>query len=168
MALQLYPVNSGTTHNVINDNDEQLGTIQHFLVDMETGRIMYAVLMSNKIASRNKLFAVPWEILDFSSQRNHFILNVPQAIVEKKIGYISVDQLLQTVDTSWLGEVYEYYYREPRWEEARAAERQEELFRVRTKREEITRRSLTYYWWRCCRRRKTKETSERNTDWATA
>jgi hypothetical protein len=154
VTLKLYPVHGSIKFYVINDINEKLGTIQEFLLDLETGRVMYAILACENLISSRKFLAVPWELLDFSTLDGHFTLNVPRAIIEKEKGCSTRDRVLETLDTSWLGEIYECYFREPKWEEARAAERQEELFRIQTKREEITRRSLTYYWWRFCRKQR--------------
>jgi len=124
-------------NNVMNDNGENLGRIEEFTVDIETGRISYAILSFGGFPNRTKYFAVPLELLNYSTHDKKFILNVPRDIIAKGPGYDDMGKLLETMDTYWLGEIYEYYSHKPEWEKRREEERQEELQRMQERREEV-------------------------------
>ena len=100
---------------------------------------MYAVLIHGGFPNRTKYFAVPWELLSFSTHDKKYILNVPKETIEKGAGYESMDQVFEKADTYWLGDIYEYYSHKPEWEQKREEERQEELKRLEARREEATR-----------------------------
>jgi hypothetical protein len=50
----------------MNDKGENLGKIEEFLIDLDTGRIMYAILSYGGFPNRSKFFTVPFELLRFS------------------------------------------------------------------------------------------------------
>jgi hypothetical protein len=114
MALKLYSISDGVRHSVINDNNEKLGIIEKFFMDMETGRVIFAILSYGKSFSRKKFFAVPWELLDFSIQDTCFVLNVPEALIREKTGCPTANQVFESIDTSAV--IYECTI-EDRWDE---------------------------------------------------
>ena len=125
---------------VMNDQGENLGRIEEFMIDVVTGRIMYAVLAHGSFPNRTKLFAVPWELLSFSTHDKKYILNIPKEIIEKGAGYDNIEQVFEKADTYWLGDIYEYYSHKPEWEKKREEERQDELKRLEMRREEVRRK----------------------------
>ena len=139
MALKLYSANYLLKDGVMNDQGQNLGRIEEFMIDMDTGRIVYAVLTQGGFPNRTKFFAVPWELFSFSTHDKKFILNIPKETIEKGAGYDSIEQVFDKVDTYWLGDIYEYYSHKPEWEQKREEERQAELKRLEARREEIRR-----------------------------
>lgn len=137
MALKLNTTNSLIKHGVMNDKGENLGKIDEFLIDLETGRIIYAILSYGGFPNRNKLFTVPFELLRFSSHDKKYILDVPKETIENSAGYDSMDKALDKADTNWLGDKYEYYSNKPEWEKRREEERQAELKQLEDRRSEI-------------------------------
>jgi sporulation protein YlmC with PRC-barrel domain len=127
-------VKSGVT----NDHGENLGKIESLMLDLETGKIAYAILAFGGFPTRSKLFAVPWELLTFSHHDKKLILHVPRDIIVKAPGYNSIEQVLQTTGFSWLGEVYPYYSNKTEWEQKRAEERSADIQRAKQKLAEIT------------------------------
>lgn len=123
--------------NVTNDHGENLGKIESLMLDLETGRIAYAVIAFGGFPNRTKLFPVPWELLNFSHHDKKLILNVPRDIFARNPGYDNMEQLTQNADFSWLGEVYEYYSHKTEWDEKREEERKAEVMRARQKRDEV-------------------------------
>ena len=87
---------------VMNDKGQNLGRIDEFMIDLETGRINYAVLSHGGFPNRLKFFAVPWESLKFSTHDKKFILNIPNETVAKAPGYDSIEQVFEKPDTTWL------------------------------------------------------------------
>jgi sporulation protein YlmC with PRC-barrel domain len=139
MAVKLYSASSLLKNGVMNDQGENLGRIDEFMIDVDTGRIMYGVLSYGGFPNRTKLFAVPWELLNFSTHDKKYILNIPRKTLDQGAGYDYTDQVFEKVDTYWLGDIYEYYSHKPEWEQKREAERQEELKRLEGRREEARR-----------------------------
>jgi sporulation protein YlmC with PRC-barrel domain len=137
MALELNTTNNLLKHGVMNDQGENLGKIEEFLIDLETGRIMYAVLSYGGFPNRSKFFTVPFELLRFSVHDKKYILDIPRGTIEKGAGYDTLDKVLGKADTNWLGDKYEYYSNKPEWEKRREEERQVELKRVEDRRAEI-------------------------------
>ncbi|MCR4393477.1 MAG: PRC-barrel domain-containing protein [Dehalococcoidales bacterium] len=136
MAVKYYSAGYLLKNGVMNDQGENLGRIEEFMIDVDTGRIEYGVLAFGGFPNRTKLFAVPWELLSFSTHDRKFILNIPRSLVEKGAGYDSLEQVMEKADTYWLGEIYEYYSHKPEWEQKREEERQEELKRLQARRDE--------------------------------
>ena len=139
MAAKLHSANYLLKDDVMNDQGQTLGRIEELMVDMDTGRIMYAVLVHGGFPNRTKYFAVPWELLSFSTHDKKYILNVPKETIDKGPAYGSVEEVFEKADTYWLGDIYEYYSHKPEWEQKREEERQEDLKRLQTRRDEIKR-----------------------------
>jgi len=141
MALgnKCYAVSNLMKNRVLNDAGENLGRIDEFIVDIETGRVSFAVLSYGSFPVRSKLFTVPWELLAYSTHDKSFILNVPKEAVTRGSGYDNLEPLCESPDTSWLSEYFEYYSRKPEWEKKREDERAEEIKLLQARREEIRR-----------------------------
>lgn len=137
MALKLNPTNTLLKHGAMNDKGENLGKIEELLIDLETGRIMFAILSYGGFPGRSKFFTVPWELLRFSAHDKKYILNVSRETIEKGAGYDSMDKVLEKADTNWLGDKYEYYSNKPEWEKRREEEREAELRNLENRRAEI-------------------------------
>ncbi len=64
-------------HSVHNGLTEHLGVIKEIMINMETGKIAYAVLSQGGLFTiGEKLFAVPWQSLHLDPFRHQFILNI--------------------------------------------------------------------------------------------
>ncbi len=137
MALKLNLANNLLKHGVTNDRGENLGKIDEFLIDLETGRIMYAILSFGRFPNRSKFLTVPWQLLRFSVHDKRYVLDIPRETIEKSAGYDSVDQVSDKADTNWLGDTYQYYSNKPEWEKKREEERQMELKQLEERRAEI-------------------------------
>jgi sporulation protein YlmC with PRC-barrel domain len=122
--------------NVMNDRGENLGKVEDLVIDLETGGVLYAVLAfgGGGLLSRGKYFAVPWELLDFSTHDRTFILNIPRETIERAAGYDNINKIFESPDTTWLGNTYDYYSNKPEWEQTRADERQQELEVIKQRR----------------------------------
>jgi sporulation protein YlmC with PRC-barrel domain len=62
----------------MNNKGENLGKIDEFLIDLETGRIIYAILSYGGFPNRSKFFTVPFELLSFSVDDKKYVLDVPR------------------------------------------------------------------------------------------
>jgi PRC-barrel domain len=91
---------------VINYDNEDLGTIEDFLPDSETGRPGYAVL--SFAGGNGKLFAVPVRALAVAADGGEFILNADRAMLKDAPGF---DQHSRpdTRDPRWRSGINSYY-----------------------------------------------------------
>ena len=72
---------------VQNQAGEDLGEINELMIDLEKGRIAYAVLsFGGFLGLGDKLFALPWEALTMSAGGDFFILNVSRERLEQAEG----------------------------------------------------------------------------------
>ena len=73
---------------VQNQAGEDLGEINELMIDLEKGRIAYAVLsFGGFLGLGDKLFALPWEALTMSAGGDFFILNVSRERLEQAEGF---------------------------------------------------------------------------------
>jgi hypothetical protein len=107
---------------VINMAGEHLGKIEDLMIDLENGRVAYAVLsFGGFLGLGNKLFAVPWEALSVRPHEHAFTLNVSKETLEKAEGFdkdnwpLTCEQLA-TSTHEWLGNIYICYGYKPYWE----------------------------------------------------
>jgi sporulation protein YlmC with PRC-barrel domain len=121
--------------SVTNDHGDNLGKIEALMLDLETGKIAFAVLAFGGFPNRTKLVAVPWELLTFSHHDKKLILNVPKEVLLNTAGYDTMEQAVQSTDFYWLGEVYEYYSHKTEWDQRRVEERNAEVIRAQERRE---------------------------------
>lgn len=98
---QLMGANTLIGNDVYNQADEDLGDIKEIMLDMESGRIAYAVLSYGGILGiGEKLFAVPWGALTLDTKNKRFILKVEKDKLENAPGF-DKDNWPDSAHTSW-------------------------------------------------------------------
>lgn len=101
--------------NVINLQGEKLGNIEAIMLDVQGGRIAYAVLSFGGILGLgDKLFAIPWSSLTLDADRKCFILDVPKDKLQSAPGF-NKDHWPSMAEESWASQVHAYYNRQPYW-----------------------------------------------------
>jgi sporulation protein YlmC with PRC-barrel domain len=101
---------------VINVKGETLGKIEDLVVDIDTGRIVYAILESGGFLSiGDKLFPVPWDSLAALPSEGIFFLNQSKEEMEKAPAF-DKDNLPNMADMHW-GEGIFKHYRVPGYEQ---------------------------------------------------
>ena len=111
---------------VVNIEGEKLGKVESFAVDLEQGRLAYALLsFGGFLGFRDKWFAVPWEALEFSHHDQRFILNVEKELLKEAPGF-DKDHWPSSEDRQFAREVYGYYGRVPYWEQEQSQARSED------------------------------------------
>jgi hypothetical protein len=111
---------------VLNREGEKLGKVESFAVDLEQGRLAYAVLsFGGFLGFGDKWFAVPWEALEFSHHDQRFILNVEKELLKEAPGF-DKDHWPSIEDRQFAQQVYEYYDRVPYWEQEQTQARSED------------------------------------------
>lgn len=94
MASTIMFMRDLVNRGVMNDKGEKLGKIRAIAVNIESGRIAYAVINFSGFLKLPKLFAVPWELLTFSSHDLRFILNVPKETLASGLGFDTLEQVI--------------------------------------------------------------------------
>jgi sporulation protein YlmC with PRC-barrel domain len=105
-----------TNENVVNRAGEDLGKIEKIMLDIDTGRVAYAVLsFGGFIGIGDKLFAIPWSALKLDPFYRRFILDVPKEQLKDAPGF-DQDHWPTMADTSWANDIHTYYGSRPYWE----------------------------------------------------
>jgi hypothetical protein len=104
--------------SVMNASGEELGTIDHIMLDVPTGRIAYAVLACGGVFGiGERLFAVPWSALALDAQRSCFVLDVSRERLDNAPGF-DKDHWPAMADPDWAGRIHAYYGVRPYWTDA--------------------------------------------------
>lgn len=94
---------------VINVKGEELGKIENLVVDIDTGRIVYAVLASGGFLSiGDKLFPVPWKSLAALPSEGIFFLNQSKEQMEKAPAF-DKNNLPNMADMDWGEGIFKHY-----------------------------------------------------------
>lgn len=95
--------------DVRNPEGENLGKLEELMVDLEDGRVAYAVLsFGGFLGLGDKLFAIPWQALTMRTEEKAFVLNVDKETLKNAPGF-DKDNWPETVDREWLTGIYDYY-----------------------------------------------------------
>lgn len=94
---------------VSNSAGEDLGKIEEIMIDVNRGRIAYAVLsFGGFLGIGDKYFAIPWEMLSLNSEKKKFYLDIPKEKLKNAPGF-DKDNWPRTPDKNYLSDVYNYY-----------------------------------------------------------
>lgn len=98
---------------VVNLKDEKLGTIDDIMLDVQTGKIRYAVLSSGGfLGMGDRLFAVPWSAFRLDAENKRFILDVDVDRLKAAPGF-DKDSWPNMADSAWTSNIESYYARHP-------------------------------------------------------
>ncbi len=101
---------------VYDANGERLGKIEEFMIDLETGRIGYAVLsLGGFLGLGEKFFAIPWEALRLDIESHDFVLDVDKTLLKNAPGF-DKDDWPDFADRCWGAGIYGYYGQKPYWQ----------------------------------------------------
>lgn len=100
-------------NDVYNSQEEDLGDIKEIMLDMESGKVAYAVLSFGGILTLGeKLFAVPWNALKLDTKNKRFLLDVDKERLEMAPGF-NPDRWPDMADETWAREVHSFYGTQP-------------------------------------------------------
>ena len=101
---------------VYNYDDDRLGHVMGIMLDVEKGRIAYAVLaVGGFLSIGEKLFAIPWSLLTLDPDRKRFILNVSQEKLKSAPGFDKTDWPSMD-DLAWANRVHAHFGAESYWQ----------------------------------------------------
>jgi sporulation protein YlmC with PRC-barrel domain len=102
--------------SIVNRTGENLGKIEELMLDLEMGRVAYAVLSLGGVPGTNeKLFAIPFEVLKLDATREHFTLDVDKDKLRNAPGFDKSNPP-KASDRTWGSEVYKFYGYKPYWQ----------------------------------------------------
>ncbi len=105
-----------TGNKVVNLRKEDLGTIEDLMIDIDSGRIAYAVLsFGGFLGLGDKLFAIPWSALKVEAAEKRFVLNISKDLLEQAPGFDKTNWPDMS-DPAWGAQIYTYYGYKPYWE----------------------------------------------------
>ncbi|MDQ6663210.1 MAG: PRC-barrel domain-containing protein [Acidobacteriota bacterium] len=98
---------------VRNSTGEDLGRIEEIMIDIDSGRVAYAVLsFGGFLGIGDKLFAVPWEALTINTEDREFVLNVDRQVLEDAPGF-DKDKWPDMADADWSSQIHGHYGKKP-------------------------------------------------------
>jgi hypothetical protein len=101
--------------DVKNLAGEGLGDIKDLMIDLPTGRVVYAVVeFGGLLGIGSKLFAVPMMALKHDAVSKCFVLDTTQEALENAPGF-DKDNWPDFADRSWQTAVHEQYKTTPYW-----------------------------------------------------
>ena len=105
-----------TGDKVVNHQKEDLGKIEHLMIDLTNGRIAYAVLsFGGFLGMGDKLFAIPWSALKVDTVEKQFILNLDKEVLKSAPGF-DKDHWPNMADLNWANGVFKFYGTKPYWD----------------------------------------------------
>lgn len=104
-------------NRVVNLTGEDLGKITDVMLDVQRGRIAYAVMsVGGFLGIGDKLFAVPWSAMSLDVERKCFVLDANKERLDTAPGF-DKDHWPTMADPTWAESIHEYYGSRPYWEE---------------------------------------------------
>jgi len=95
--------------NVENVNNQTIGKVSNVIVDMPTGRILYALLEPNSSLNLgDNLYALPSDALTLSSDRQHLVSNIDQQKLASA-PHFPKNNWPNLTDSNFASQVYQYY-----------------------------------------------------------
>ncbi len=96
-------------NDVVNSQGEDLGAIKEFMIDMESGKVAYAVLsFGGLLGMGDKLFAVPWSALALDTVHKRFTLDVSKEELQDAPGF-DKSRWPAMSDKTWARGVHKFY-----------------------------------------------------------
>ena len=101
---------------VMNPAGEDLGKIEELMIDLNGGRVAYAVLsFGGFLGMGDKLFAIPFQALKLDKDRHSFVLDVDKEKLKNAPGF-DKNNWPSTADRKWGSGIHSYYGYKPYWE----------------------------------------------------
>ena len=103
-------------NDVINFADEHIGSLKGIMLDVQGGRIAYAVLsVGGFLGIGDKLFAIPWGALILDTNNECFKLDADKEKLSKAEGF-DKDNWPSMAEPQWAENLHHFYNTRPYWE----------------------------------------------------
>jgi sporulation protein YlmC with PRC-barrel domain len=95
--------------DVYNPKGQKLGSIKELMLDIESGKVCYAVLSFGGFLSLGeKLFAVPWSALTVDTENKRLVMDTDEERLKNAPGF-DTDNWPDMADATWEKSVHGYY-----------------------------------------------------------
>lgn len=95
--------------DIYNPKGEKLGSIKELMLDINSGKVCYAVLSFGGFLSLGeKLFAVPWSALTVDTKNKRLVMDTDEERLENAPGF-DADHWPNMADAAWEKNVHTYY-----------------------------------------------------------
>ena len=109
LATRLLSASTLAADDVYNPKGEKLGSIKELMLDIDTGKVCYAVLSFGGFLSLGeKLFAVPWSALTVDTENKRFVMDTDEERLKNAPGF-DTDNWPNMADATWGKRVHAYY-----------------------------------------------------------
>jgi len=100
---------------VLSADGDDVGKIKEIMLDVQGGRVAYAVLSSGGfLGIGDKLLAIPWSALTLDTEGKCFVLDATSAAIKSAPGF-DKDHWPTMADRTWATSIHQYYGRAPYW-----------------------------------------------------
>ena len=104
-------------NRVKNAQGEALGKVEDLMLDLDAGRIAYAVVNYGGVMGvGSKLFAVPWNAFKLDTDDHTFVLEVKRDVLDSAEGF-DKNNWPDAADRDWGRRTHEHYGARPYWDE---------------------------------------------------
>lgn len=104
---------------VFNRDGDHIGKIEDIMIDLQNGRIVYAVISHGGILGMgSKHIAVPWQGFSLRAHDNAFVVDLPKETLDKAEG---LDKDKWPVTREEISRTFSYYGYQPYWQTGTAA-----------------------------------------------
>ena len=99
---------------IVNAAGDNLGKIEELMIDLQDGRVAYAVLsFGGFLGMGDKLFAIPWQAFSLRPYARAFLFDIPRDVLEKAEGF---DKDNWPITREELSRTYTYYGYQLYWQ----------------------------------------------------
>lgn len=118
-AIPTSPILSSSSisgDKVVNRQGEDLGDIKDLMIDVDNGRVAYAVLeFGGFLGLGSKLFAVPLTAMEVDTENHRFIFDQSKESLQNAPGF-DKDNWPDFANRAWGTQVHAHYGVRPYWE----------------------------------------------------
>ena len=115
-STRFIPTSRLKTYDVVNKQGQDMGQVQTFVVDMVVGRIAFVVVsFEGFLGISDKWFAMPWELLSWSTDNKKFILDMSKETLREAPG-MDKNSWPDNIDFEMVAKAYSHFGVAPYWD----------------------------------------------------
>lgn len=108
-GTRLLSASTLSSDDVVDLKGEKLGSIKELMLNIESGKVCYAVLSFGGFMSLGeKLFAVPWSALKVDTGKKRIVMDTDEERLKNAPGF-DTDNWPNMADATWEKNVHAYY-----------------------------------------------------------
>jgi hypothetical protein len=117
MARRLISSDKVDGTSVTDRQGRDLGKIDCLMIDKVSGRVAYAVLSYGTVLGMGgKLYPVPWDVLEYDTKEEAYVISLPEEKIKSGQGYNDVDEMPDAGDAA-TRQIHQHYGSRADWYE---------------------------------------------------